>query len=98
MQRFFRKLEDGDISIKLKHEGFEALISSFDSGINRLSFSLIIAALLIGSSFIISGTIQAGNITGGLLVHIATAGFIGAGVLGAWLLFDIIRHGRHKKK
>ncbi|MDP0496453.1 MAG: AarF/UbiB family protein [Verrucomicrobiota bacterium JB024] len=98
IQRFFRKLEDGDISIKLKHEGFEALISSFDSGINRLSFSLIIAALLIGSSFIISGTIQAGNITGGLLVHIATLGFVGAGVLGAWLLFDIIRHGRHKKK
>ncbi len=98
VQRFFRKLEDGDISIRLRHEGFEALISSFDSGINRLSFSLIIAALLIGSSFIISGTIQAGNITGGLLVHIATLGFIGAGVLGAWLLFDIIRHGRHKKK
>nr|WP_246455922.1 AarF/UbiB family protein [Ruficoccus amylovorans] len=98
VQRFFRKMEDGDIAIKLKHEGFESLISSFDSGINRLSFSLIIAALLIGSSFIISGTIQAGHASGSLLVHIATAGFISAGVLGGWLIFDILRHGRHKKK
>ncbi|MGE9292456.1 MAG: ABC1 kinase family protein [Puniceicoccales bacterium] len=98
IQRFFRKLEDGDIYIKLKHEGFEPLLNSFDSGVNRLSFSMIIAALLIGSSYIISGTIQAGTVSGRYLIHIATVGFIGAGVLGAWLLFDIIRHGRHKKK
>lgn len=98
IQRFFRNLEDGDLAIKLKHEGFEELVNSFDSGINRLSFSLIIAALLIGSSFIISGTIQAGAESGKFLVHIATLGFTGSAVLGAWLLFDIVRHGRHKKK
>ncbi|MEM9226969.1 MAG: AarF/UbiB family protein, partial [Verrucomicrobiota bacterium] len=97
IQRFFRNLEDGDLQIKLRHEGLEGLIAAFDSGVNRLAFALIIAALLIGSSFIISGAIQSEK-EAGLLVHTASLGFLGAAVLGVWLLIDIIRHGRHKRK
>ncbi len=98
IQRFFRNLEDGDLAIKLKHEGLESLVNALNSGVNRLSFSLIIAALLVGSSYIISGIIQAGTYSGRWIMHIATAGFIGAGALGVWLIIDIFRHGRHKRK
>ena len=98
LQRFFRNLEDGDLAIKLKHEGLEALVNAMNHGVNRLSYSLIIASLLLGSSYIISGTIQSGTYSGKWMMHIATAGFAAAGLLGGWLIFDIIRHGRHRRK
>jgi ubiquinone biosynthesis protein len=55
---------------------------------NRLTFSIIIAALIMGSSMIITTGVKP------LLFGFPALGIIGyvvSGVLGLWLIFNIIR-------
>lgn len=96
MQRFFRHLEDGDISFTMKHEGLSRLSSVFDSGINRLVLGIIVSALLIASSLIISSTIQAQPNLLALPTSLGTLGYGLSFFFGVVLIYDIIRHGRHK--
>ena len=46
-------IKKGELKIKFEHRGLDYLISELDKASNRLSFSLIIAALIIGSSLIV---------------------------------------------
>ena len=57
---------------------------------NRLSLSLVIAALIIGSSIVM--TVAGGPRLFGL-PFFGLAGFIGAVTGGLWLLFSILRSG-----
>ena len=65
----------------------------FDKMINRLSFSLIIAGMIVGSSIII-------NSNPGPKIHgisiIGVVGYIVSAILGLWLLISIIRSGSLK--
>jgi len=96
MQRFFRHLEDGDITFTMKHEGLNRVSSAFDSGINRLVLGIIVSALLIASSMIISSTIQSQPNLFALPTSIGTLGYALSFFFGIVLIYDIIRHGRHK--
>jgi len=85
------KLKKGQTSITLKHQGFERLIKEIDGASNRLSFSMIVAALIVGSSLII-------NIDKGPELYgysaLGMAGYLVAGVLGLWLVISILRSGK----
>lgn len=85
------KMRRGEFGINLYHRRLDSLIREIDQSSNRISFSLIIAALIIGSSFVMQ--IDKGPKFYGLPVF----GFIGyslAAVLGIWLVIGIIRSGR----
>ncbi len=83
------KFRKGKFQIRVHHQHLEELSNTFNKGSNRISFALIIAALLIGSSMLVA---QDGMILG--LITLQTLGVIGyliAAVIGIWLIISIIR-------
>ena len=54
LQRILQKMEQGELNIKFRHENLSGLQKSLDNLSNRLSFSIILGALIIGSSMIIT--------------------------------------------
>ena len=68
-----------------------SLINELDRSSNRLAFSPIIAALIIGSSMIMR--LEVGPFLFGYSI-LGIAGFLIAGILGLWLAIAILRSGR----
>lgn len=85
------KIKKGEINIKFEHKGLDYLISELDKASNRLSFSLIIAALIIGSSLIVQ--LDKGPLLFDFPVF-GIIGYISAAILGLWLVIAIIRSGK----
>jgi ubiquinone biosynthesis protein len=86
------KARKGEFQLRVHHEHLEELTHTLDKSSNRISFALIIAALLVASSML---TPQEGFVLG--LVPLQVLGVVGycvAAVLGFWLLVSILR-GRH---
>ena len=54
IQRILQKMEQGELDIRFRHETLGGLQKSLDNVSNRLSFSIILGALIIGSSMIIT--------------------------------------------
>lgn len=90
LKRILSKMRWGDLGIELHHQGIDEMLNEFDRGTNRISFSLVIAALIIGSS-VISHLDKGPELWG--LPAIGTIGFLTAGILGLWLAISIIRSG-----
>ncbi|MDD4955828.1 MAG: AarF/ABC1/UbiB kinase family protein [Candidatus Omnitrophica bacterium] len=84
-------IKKGNLKIGFEHTNLENLISILDKLSNRLSFSLIIAALIIGSSVLINANTHT---LFGASFHLGIIGFILAGILGLWLLINILRSGK----
>jgi ubiquinone biosynthesis protein len=85
------KAEKGTLKLELEHKGLDNLIEKLDIVSNRLSFSIIIASLIIGSSLIIQTGMSPS------LLGVPLLGFFGffiAGFLGMGLLYSIIRSGK----
>ncbi len=92
LRHILRKLGTGALQFRFKHEGLETLIHELDRASNRLSVSLTLGSVVIGSSLIIHSDLgpKVFNISAfGLF------GFIIAGAMGLWLAWDIIRSGRY---
>jgi len=85
------KAEKGTLKLELEHLGLDGLVEELDIISNRLSFSMIIAALIVGSSLIIQ-TRMSPSLFGVPLLGII--GFFIAGFLGIGLLISIIRSGK----
>jgi ubiquinone biosynthesis protein len=88
---FLRKTLKGEISFKVHPAGMERLIKDIDRSSNRLAFSVIVAAIIVGSSLLVQSG-PAGMAFG--LPIIGAAGFFIAFILGVWLLISILRSGR----
>jgi ubiquinone biosynthesis protein len=74
------------------HEHLESLVKTMDKSSNRISFALIIAALLIGSSLLVP---QQGVVLGLFTLQaLGIVGYIAAAVIGIWLIISILR-SRH---
>jgi ubiquinone biosynthesis protein len=86
-----RTLRRGELNIGIKHKNLEKLVLVIDHASNRLSFSLIIAALIIGSSFIMQ-TSRGPFVLG--YPALGVAGYLTAGILGVGLIISIIRSGK----
>ena len=91
MKQIIRKVLKDDIHMKLTHIGLEKFIRDMDKSSNRISFSLIVSAMLI-SSAIMHATKVPPIIFGISLFGISAFGF--AFLLGIWLIISIIRSGR----
>ena len=91
LKRILKKLGRGQLSFTFQHRGLEKLILELDRASNRLSFSLIIAAIIVGSSLIMRLETKY-TLFGYPLFGIL--GYIFAGLLGVWLVIAILRSGR----
>src|SRR3989338_758217 len=86
-----KKIKTGRLKIEFEHQGLSKFISEMDKSSNRVSFSLVISALIIGSSLIIIA--NKGPLVYGFPV-LGVLGFIFAGILGLGLAIAILRSGR----
>jgi ubiquinone biosynthesis protein len=89
--QIINEIKKGNLKIGFEHLNLENLISMLDKLSNRLSFSLIISALIIASSLLIQTNSQAMM---GTAQHLGVFGFILAVILGLWLLINIMRSGK----
>ncbi|MCZ7401831.1 MAG: AarF/ABC1/UbiB kinase family protein [Candidatus Methanoperedens sp.] len=85
------KAEKGTLKLELEHLGLDGLVEELDIMSNRLSFSMIIASLIVGSSLIIQ-TRMSPSLFG--VPFLGIIGFLIAGFLGIGLLISIIRSGK----
>lgn len=90
LKKIIRAAESGETKLILEHQNFDNFITRMNLIGNRLSFSLIIAAIIVGSSLIAQQTKLA--LFGSF--PIAEAGFIAAVLMGIWLIVSIIRSGK----
>jgi ubiquinone biosynthesis protein len=80
----------GKLRIEFEHRGLEKLTSEFEKSSSRLSFSMLVAALIVASCLIMVFGREA------VPYHraLGTGGFFFAAIVGLWLLIDTIRSGR----
>ena len=90
-RRIVGKLRRGELIVPLEHRKLENLINEIDRSSNRLSFALIIASLIVGSSLLIRADVGARVFDIPLL---GLLGFLFAGILGVWLVIGILRSRR----
>ncbi|MCX7794628.1 MAG: AarF/ABC1/UbiB kinase family protein [Thermodesulfovibrionales bacterium] len=91
LRLLLRKTLKDELQVKITHLGLERLIRDIDRSANRLSFSIIVAAIILGSSILTLSNV------GGKVFDMPLFGAVGffmAFVLGVWLLISIIRSGR----
>ncbi|MCH7872317.1 MAG: AarF/ABC1/UbiB kinase family protein [Planctomycetes bacterium] len=81
----------GGLKINFQHRGLDKLMEVNERIANRVSFAIVVGALIMGSSLIVHSKIP--PYWHGIPI-IGLVGYIGAGVLGMLLLVAIIRHGR----
>jgi ubiquinone biosynthesis protein len=88
LNQIIEKVDRGELNIRFQHENLGGLLNTLVNVTNRLTFSIIIAALIMGSSMIITTGVKP------LLFGFPALGIIGyvvSGVFGLWLIFNIIR-------
>ncbi len=83
--------KQGRIKIEFEHHGLGPMITTLDRISNRISFAIVLAAQIVGSSLVVLADIppQWNDIS-----IIGLAGFLLAGVMGFWLLLSMLRHGK----
>ncbi|GLI40133.1 phosphotransferase [Geobacter hydrogenophilus] len=91
LKEFLNRINRNKFKIDLEHRGLDRALRDFDKSINRLSSSLIIAALIVGSSIIMQTD------KGPKIFEFPIFAFMGytiAGFIGLWWVIAIIRSGR----
>lgn len=88
------QLERGEMTVGIDVRRLDASLRRFEAVGNRISFSVVVAALIIGSALILLGGEGAAVFRLPFVdwvLPIPQVGFVAAGLLGAWWLFSIIR-------
>ncbi|TSK03912.1 MAG: phosphotransferase [Geobacter sp.] len=91
LKEILNKVNRNKFRIDLEHRGLDRFSKELDRSANRLCLSLIIAALLIGSSIAMQG--NRGPMLWGLPAF-AFFGYTCAGLVGIWWMIAILRSGR----
>ena len=79
------------LRLQIEHRGLETMLATHDRISNRISFSILIAALIIGSALIVISE------TPPLIYGISLIGillFSAAAIMGIWLLVAILKKGK----
>jgi ubiquinone biosynthesis protein len=84
-------LRQHKLSLQLKHDGLEKVLATHDQISNRISFAIIIAALIVGSALIVIS--KTPPLFYGISL-IGIIGFLAAALMGIWLLVAILRSGQ----
>jgi len=89
---FMEEIRDGQIEVGFVHKGLDDLLAKLDTLFNRIVIALVVVGGLIGSSLI--GIFAKG---GPQVLGVNVLSMVGFGVsalLGAWLLWGVVRSGR----
>jgi ubiquinone biosynthesis protein len=86
------QVRDGQIEVGFVHKGLDDLLAKLDTLFNRLVIALVVTGGLIGSSLIGIFAKTGPHVLGLHVVSVLGFGF--SAVLGAWLLWGVIRSGR----
>jgi ubiquinone biosynthesis protein len=81
-------VREGRLEVRLPQTELDETMRHLDVAMNRLVVALVVAAGLIGSSFLAAAA------TGSGLRLLSGIGFGLSAALGAWLMWGVIRHGR----
>ena len=79
------------LQIQFVHRHFDYFVREMDRSSNRLSFAIVIGAMVVGSSVMVLAAVGP-QAFGYPLVGVA--GFVVAGVLGIGLALGVVRSGR----
>jgi ubiquinone biosynthesis protein len=85
------RLLAGKLGFTFEHRGLESFTLELERASNRLSFSIIVAALIVGSSLMLLAKVGP---TYGTVPVLGIIGYCTAAVMGLWLLLAILRRGR----
>jgi ubiquinone biosynthesis protein len=91
LRRIVAQIKTGRARVNFHHEGLEPASQALERSTNRLSFAVVVAALIIGSSLIIRANVPP---MWGEISVVGIVGYLLAGLMGFWLLIAILRHGR----
>lgn len=86
-----RLAKEGKVKIEFEHRGLEPMFFTHDRISNRISYSIVLASLIVASSLIILADVPP---KWHEIPIIGLTGFIIAGIMGFWLLISMLRHGR----
>ena len=93
LHRLVRRIEHDNLTVNLEHRGLGPLQDALASSANRIALGVIIGSLIIGSSLVLRTGIPP-------LVHgypvLGITGYLLSAALGFYVIWDFIRHGRHK--
>ncbi len=81
----------GNLTFGIELRRMDHLMDRFERSIMRVTLGILIAALIMGSSIVM--TVVEGDLPVGLAIF-AMAGFLGAVAGGLWLLWSILRDGK----
>ncbi len=88
MNEIISKIKNGNLKIEFEHVGLEDFENTIENSFNRLSTSIVIASILIGSSMLLSSKIPP---TINDISLLGIAGYVFAFILGVILLITILR-------
>ncbi|WP_022668038.1 ABC1 kinase family protein [Desulfospira joergensenii] len=91
IKELLRLAKTGKIHISVNIDHIEKMMRTQDQTSNRISFSIIIASLILGSAIVVNSNVP--PLMFGVSV-IGIVGFIAAAVMGIWLVVAIIKKGR----
>ncbi len=94
LRRFLQKLQRGQFEFTISHQGFEKGLTELDQTGNRLSLSIILAAIIIASSTLLAAKIGPVRIFGWEVSLLGLGGLLFGFVLGVWLIVGILRSRR----
>jgi ubiquinone biosynthesis protein len=89
--RLVEGLREGKLHVELHGEELQQIEERVERASNRLSFSMIIASIVIASAIVMS--FHAGPHYDGVSL-LGVAGFAIAGMLGLWWAIAVLRSGR----
>jgi len=84
--------EKGEVGITLEHKGLGRALDRLDRSANRISLSVLIAALIVGLALLVPAFNLGEEVS--LATVVVILSFVGVSLLGMWLAFSIWRSGR----
>jgi len=95
LHRVLRLVESGRATINFQHKGLEETDHALQTASNRLVVGMVIASMIIGSSIIVAMKVP--PLFPGLEVSaLGLVGYLLSALLGLGIVYNILRHGRHK--
>jgi ubiquinone biosynthesis protein len=91
VRKIMGKLKQGSLKVEIEHKGLSELRVSLEEISNRISLSILIAAMIIGSSLIVNAKIP--PFINGIPI-LGLIGFVVAVLLAIWLIISILRSGK----
>ena len=86
--RILEKFDDGELTLRFAHTNLNGFLKTLENIFNRLTFGVIVGAMIIGSSMIITTGVKP-FILG--FPALGVIGYVISAVLGLWILINIIR-------